>query len=214
MSDIRDQTREFERALLALDHEAARRLLDKIPRDTAYIRTVEQVVVSSLERIGAGWEQGSVALSQVYMSGRICEDLLDTILPPGHSDRMKRPKVAVAVLEDHHVLGKRIVYSCLRAAGYDLKDYGHGLAVAELADKAGADGIEVLLVSTLMLSAALKIKDLRARIKHDNPAIHLIVGGAPFLFDAQLWRAVGADAMGRNATDAAAIIDQLLECTP
>ena len=41
---------------------------------------MEKLVVPALERIGAGWEQGRVALSQVYMSGRICEELVDTLL--------------------------------------------------------------------------------------------------------------------------------------
>ncbi|MBF0249091.1 MAG: cobalamin-binding protein, partial [Alphaproteobacteria bacterium] len=34
----------------------------------------------------------------------------------------------------------------------------------------------------------------------------IFVGGAPFRFDTQLWREVGADAMGFSATDAVGLI--------
>jgi methanogenic corrinoid protein MtbC1 len=36
-----------------------------------------------------------------------------------------------------------------------------------------------------------------------------VVGGAPFRFDEALWRKVGADAMGRNGTDALRILEAL-----
>jgi methanogenic corrinoid protein MtbC1 len=36
------------------------------------------------------------------------------------------------------------------------------------------------------------------------------VGGAPFLFDDQLWQEVGADAMGKSASDAVAIVERLM----
>jgi hypothetical protein len=36
-----------------------------------------------------------------------------------------------------------------------------------------------------------------------------VVGGAPFRFDDQLWREVGADAMGLSASDALKILDAM-----
>ena len=67
-------------------------------------------LVPVLEEIGTGWENGTYALSQVYMSGRICEELVDLILPPTDVMRRTQPKIAIATLEDYHMLGKRIVY--------------------------------------------------------------------------------------------------------
>ena len=39
----------------------------------------------------------------------------------------------------------------------------------------------------------------------------IAVGGAPFLFDPDLWREVGADAMGKNASDAISIVRKWME---
>jgi methanogenic corrinoid protein MtbC1 len=174
------------------------------------IQAVEQVVVPALEQVGTAWEEGSVALSQVYMSGRFCEELVDRALPPSDPDRKLQPRSAIVVLSEYHMLGKRIVYSVMRASGFELFDYRR-MDVDELVERALADKIRVLLISVLILPSALKVREVCTRLKAKNPQIKIIVGGAPFLFDDQMWREVGADAMGRSASDAVKIVQNLME---
>lgn len=199
---------EFVRALLTLNRLAAKQILAEVSGALTPLEIAEGMIVKALERIGEGWQRGVVALSQVYMSGRICEELMDELLPPGAPDRKNQPPIAIATLEDYHLLGKRIVYSVLRAEGFDLKDYGR-VTVDEAVRRAGEDSLRVLLVSTLMLPSALHVRDLALRLKSARPDVKVVVGGAPFLFDPELWREVGADAMGRSASDAAGIIGRI-----
>jgi methanogenic corrinoid protein MtbC1 len=117
--------------------------------------------------------------------------------------------VALAVLEDHHLLGKRMVLSVLRSAGVGVLDYG-SVGVAELAARAVRDGVEVVLVSALMLRSALKVKELIERLGGPARSVRVAVGGAPFRLDAELWKEVGADAVGLSAAEAPAIVAQLL----
>jgi methanogenic corrinoid protein MtbC1 len=72
----------FQEELEKLDRIGAQRVFtEELSRFTP-IQMVEQVVVPAVERIGAAWALGDVALSQVYMSGRICEELVEQVLPP------------------------------------------------------------------------------------------------------------------------------------
>jgi len=167
-------------------------------------------VVPALERIGNDWDSGALALSQIYMSGRFCEELVDRVLPPSDPDRKHQPRTAIVVLNDYHMLGKRIVYSIMRASGFELFDYGR-MDVAELVERARADRIRVLLVSVLMLPSALRIREVRDAFDAAGVELKIVVGGAPFLFDSQLWQEVGADAMGRSAADAVDIVQAWLE---
>jgi methanogenic corrinoid protein MtbC1 len=146
----------------------------------------------------------------VYMSGRICEELVDDLLPPGDPARKDHPAMAIAVLDDYHLLGKRLVYSVLRAGGFALHDYGR-VTVDEAVRRSGEDGIRILLISTLMLPSALRVRDLVMRLKSPRRKIKVVVGGAPFLFDPQLWREVNADAMGRSASEAVEILETIAE---
>jgi methanogenic corrinoid protein MtbC1 len=195
----------MERALLSLDRVAVSRMLTETPPSDSPLSQIETLIVPVLERIGASWEDGRVSLSQVYMSGRLCEELVDTILPPSDSTRKSIPPMAIVALEDYHLLGLRIVYSALRASGYSLRNYGRA-DIDQLVAHVKADGIRILLVSVLMLPSALRVKELRKRLADAGCLPKLIVGGAPFRFDEQLWTEVGADAVGCSASEAIATV--------
>ena len=143
------------------------------------------------------------------MSGRLCERLLEEHLP-ARAATSNDLAIALAVLEDFHVLGKRIVSSVLLAAGYEFKDYGP-ISLDDLVEKVRADKIRILLVSTLMLASALRIKLLVERLAGLGLQVKLIVGGAPFRFDPELWREVGADATSATASGAVAQLRTLIE---
>ena len=205
-----DIRRKFEDALIGMDRVTAREvMLSGVERDGS-IEFVGKIVVPVLEKIGVDWESGEYSLAQVYMSGTICEELVDEILPPSDPNRTKQPEMAIVVLEDFHVLGERIVYSTLRASGYELEDFGHGCHVHEVIEKVKQHGTKILLVSVLMLRSALLISDLIKQLKDEGLEVKVIVGGAPFRFDKNLWQEVGADAMGHDGAEAKAIISKML----
>lgn len=202
-------SKQFEQALLSLDRLEAKRLVAMAATELPPLELVDQLIVQALTRIGESWESGSVALSQVYMSGRICEEIVDGLLPPGDPRRKDQPPMAIAVLDDYHLLGKRIVYSVLRAGGFDLKDYGRA-TVDDLIRNVQADQIRVLLISTLMLHSALHVRDVVAGLKSAGLDVKVVVGGAPFRFDTQLWRDVNADAMGHSASEVQGIVRTIM----
>ena len=202
-----DPSVRLEQALLDADRPAAAAALEAA-RAREGTSAIDHVVVPALERIGSEWEQGRLALSQVYMAGRICEDLTAAILPLAGPARKGAGDVAIAVLEDHHLLGKRIVAATVRAAGWPLQDLGHGMTADALAERVRDSRIRVLLVSTLMLRAALHVRDLVRLLRRANAPVRVVVGGAPYRIDPELWREVGADAMGVNASDALALVER------
>jgi len=168
----------------------------------------EEVLVPVLDTLGERWQRGDVSLAQVYMSGRMCERLLDenaAVKPKQLCDHA----LAVAVLEDFHVLGKRIVCSVLHSVGYEFKDYGP-ISLGDLVEKVREDKIRILLVSTLMLASALRVKLLKERLASLDWEVKLVVGGAPFRFDPDLWREVGADATSATASGVVAVLSTLI----
>lgn len=203
----------LEQALLALDRVRAARIIDAAAASVDPLVVVEDLIRPALERIGERWEAGHYALSQVYMSGRICEEMLDRLLAesgpsPRPAPARRAPRLAITVLDDYHMLGKQIVRTVVRASGYPISDLGR-TDVEALVDRVAADRVEVLLVSTLMLPAALRVAELTKRLRVYCPGTRIIVGGAPYRVDDQLWRDVGADAVGAHAGEVVGIIEQL-----
>lgn len=213
MHTTKDMIRPFETALLSLDRLQAKEILEETGNTWSSLEQIKYVVVPTLERIGTGWEDGRIALTQVYMAGRICEELVEKILPGKAPERKRQPKMAMTVLHDFHMLGKRIVLSALRASGYELKDYGQ-MDVDELVKQTLEDQIELLFISALMLPSALKVASVKNQLNEANSPARIVVGGAPFRLDETLWKEVGADAMGRDPSDAIALIGKLSGVSP
>jgi methanogenic corrinoid protein MtbC1 len=199
----------FETALLSLDRLTAFRILTDSDEDGGTLTRIDRLVLPALESIGRQWEQGHIALSQVYMSGRICEELVEALLPAAADCLAEGPIIALAVLEDFHLLGKRMVHATLRAGGFAVRDYGR-MDVASLVWRVIDDGIDIVMLSTLMLPSALRVAKVRNDLDRAGRGdVRIVVGGAPFRLDETLWREVGANAMGRTAADAPAIIARL-----
>ncbi len=205
MADAQVLTHRLRDALESLDRPRIEELFRLAVGRQAPLQVIENLIVPALVEIGEAWADGRVALSQVYMSSRICEELVARLLPPSVPVRKGQLRQAIAVLGDYHLLGKRIVLSVLRASGFDILDYGR-MEADELVDRALADDLQILLISVLMLPSALKVREVRAAFEERRRPIRIGVGGAPFLFDDGLWREVGADAMGRNAADGIAMV--------
>jgi len=209
MESVILQIEDFKKALVQIDRVKATEIFEKSYTDNKNFKTLEHLAIGSLEKIGDEWEEGKLSLSQVYMSGIICEDLVENYLPKFSFSYNKNPKIAIAVLQDYHALGKRIVYSIIRASGYDIIDFGQGLSVEEILEKTIEQKIEFLLISTLMLNSALQVKRLVEILKKINPDVKIIVGGAPFRLDEGLWEKVNADADGKTGTEVIKIIEQM-----
>jgi len=205
----------FEDRLLNLDRTGSEALVREVLATADANAVIEELIAPVLERIGQGWEDGRIALSQVYMSSRICESLLDLAMADqtGKSVATRQtPRdnaIAIAVLEDHHLLGKRIVASTLRASGWPVVDWGTQ-TVEQMVERVGATNPMVLLISTLMLPSALRVREVVDQLRRANNPVRIVVGGAPFRFDDRLWQEVGADACGRNAADALNIVETMM----
>jgi methanogenic corrinoid protein MtbC1 len=142
------------------------------------------------------------------MSAKICEELIGHIQKPQMQLRNNSVKLAIVVLDDFHLLGKQIIYAVLKGVGYQIIDYGR-MDVDELIKHVIEDNIEVLLISTLMLRSALRVKLVHEQLKWHQLKTRIIVGGAPFRFDTELWQEVGADATAADTRDLLPILDTM-----
>lgn len=212
MSNLETLSKELVDALVSIDRFRTERIvMGAIEENDGGLAIVEGLLISALTLIGEGWENEIYSLSQVYMSGIICEELFLKIIPEQVEINESAPRIAIAVFLDHHALGKRIVKSVILSGGYRVIDLGEGLSVEQLVAEVVKQKIDILLLSTLMLPSALKIIKVREQFDQLNIKTKIIAGGAPFRFDPELWRKVGADADGKNATDMIQTIERVVQ---
>lgn len=202
---------EFEETLVNYDKTKAYSLFDDFIKQNNTTKFIDDVIIEVLNNIGDKWDKGILSLSQVYLSSKICEEIISKHVSTINTISKNDRKIGIVTLEDYHILGKRIVSSTLSSFGFNLVDYGHGISAEEMIDIVVKDKPEILLISVLMYPSALRVKTLRDELVKKGINIKILVGGAPFNFDQDLWTSVGADAMGKNASEAALILEKWME---
>ncbi|ABR32892.1 cobalamin B12-binding domain-containing protein [Clostridium beijerinckii] len=201
----------FEKALISYDKLEVNKILQHFLAEKNGIDFIDEYIVKSLTSIGEKWERGEVALSQIYMSSRLCEEIASSILEEKNFTIKNAKPIAIVTLEEYHTLGKKIVSAVVRSSGFDLIDYGSISGPEEIIKRVTDDSIKILMISVLMYPSALKIKKISQMLHEKDPSIKILVGGAPFLMDSTLWEEVGADKMGKSAADNIAIIEQWMK---
>ncbi|MBI4299767.1 MAG: B12-binding domain-containing protein, partial [Chloroflexi bacterium] len=148
----------FLAALRAADRVRANRLIgDALAEAIAPEQLLDQVVIASLNALGEGWEDGSVSLTQVYMGGRIVEEVIESLLPRFGKHPQTWGKIVIGTLGDHHGLGQRIVGSYLASAGAEVVSLGLGVKPAVFVERAIAEDADLVAISVLMYHSALEV---------------------------------------------------------
>jgi methanogenic corrinoid protein MtbC1 len=210
MKDIKVKSENFKYALMRVDRIEAEKIFKSSFKDAEDFKYLEEIVISALNVIGEDWDKGYASLAQVYMSGIICENLMDEYLPKVSIARKNLPKIGICVLQDFHTLGKRIVSSIVKSGGYELIDFGPGLSPKDIVEKVEEEDVDIILISTLMLPAAIKVREVKQLMQEKDLKTKIVVGGAPFRLDKNMWKIVGADASGDTASDVLKIIEGLV----
>ncbi|MGB8644314.1 MAG: cobalamin-dependent protein [Anaerolineae bacterium] len=177
-------------------------------------RILLEVVSPAMDEIGKMQANQEITLSEIYVISKIAERAINRLLELMPASPLSIGTVAIGtVAGDYHGLGSKIVSSFLRAAGLSVHDLGLSVSGQDFVDGALAIGASVICASALLLHTAEHIREIRS-ILHERgleDRIKLVVGGAPFNFDCELYRTLGADATAVNASAAAAVVRHIME---
>ena len=155
-------------------------------------------------------------LAQHFMTAQIALQVTEEMLPRFASAPEIVGRVVLGTARyDLHSLGKRIVSGCLRALMIDVVDLGVNVDATRFVDEAVARGAEVIGISAMMMHTADGPEGCRRvrqilRERGLEERIRIVVGGAPFRYDPELWRMVGADGWAPDGITAGRVIADLV----
>ena len=72
---------DLKTTLLQINRIEAAKIFKNFYEKDKNFEMLEHLTIEVLEKIGDGWENGQLSLSQVYMSGVICEELIEKYIP-------------------------------------------------------------------------------------------------------------------------------------
>lgn len=176
---------------------------------------VSQIIAEGLspamEEVGAKYERKEYLIPDM-LAGAECVSVAMDILKPHleGSDVERKGLVIIATVEgDRHDIGKNIVATLLKGAGYDVRDLGTSVPADRIIEEIKSTGARFVGLSALLTSTMTKMPDvidaLEAAGLRDN--VSVIVGGAPVT--QEFAEKIGADAYCRDAFEAVEKLESL-----
>ena len=208
---------DYKEALYDTDHARA---VGVIHQALANGVTAEEVVFSIIipaidQTINQIILDDSLCLAQHFLTAQISSDIVEEMLPLFKKAPQNVGHVVLGTaFGDLHSLGKRIVAGCLRARLIDVIDLGVNVPPEKFVQEAVAHHAEVIAISAMMLHTArsdLGALGVRRLMSEQGiTEIRLVVGGAPFRFNPDLYLIVQADAWAPDGISASRVIGDLI----
>ncbi len=167
-------------------------------------KILEQGLIAGMNVVGTRFKNCEMFLPEVLTAARAMKAGVEQLEPLFAAAGVKPAgKILIGTVKgDLHDIGKNLVAIMLRGAGFEVIDLGVGVSAQKFLDAVVAHqpdivGMSALLTTTMMQMktnvTALTEAGVRGRVK-------VIIGGAPVT--RAFAEEIGADAYGRNATDA------------
>lgn len=218
---ITDVKKAYNQAIFDTDKVAALRILhDALNEGYTPEEIVFDVVVPSIEYMSVTIQQDfGNSLAQHFMTAQIAAQVTEEMIAKFSSPPEIIGKIVIGTsYGDFHGLGKRIVVGCLKAQMIEAVDLGLNVPPVVFVDEAIANNAQVIGISSMMLHTArgengcikvrqiLKEKGLERKVK-------IIVGGAPYRYDHNLYKIVQADDWAENGIEAGKVVTKLIKET-
>ncbi|MCS3923064.1 cobalamin B12-binding domain-containing protein [Methanosalsum natronophilum] len=194
-------------AVLDFDEDAVKEVAkEAIDAGVNPAELIEDGFTAAMNEIGDQFESGTLFLPHVIAASEAMSAGVEVLTPELEklsAESKARGTVVIGTIEgDIHSIGKDIVATMLKIAGFDIIDLGRDVPVKDYVDKAKEKNADVVASSALMTTTMITQTQIEEQLKEaglrDN--IKTMVGGAPVTQD---WaNKIGADIYAENSGDA------------
>ena len=195
----------IERGLTGRAAEAAKAALQTVPP----LELVNTELIPALDRVGKGFEKGTVFLPQLLMSAEAAKAAFDVVKESmrGAPQRSRGKIILATVKGDIHDIGKNIVKVLLENYGYQVIDLGKDVDPAVIAETAIREQVPLIGLSALMTTTVVSMEQTIRLLREKTPDAKIVVGGA--VLTQEYADAIGADCYARDAMATVHYADQI-----
>ncbi|MFW9921387.1 MAG: B12-binding domain-containing protein [Candidatus Thorarchaeota archaeon] len=159
------------------------------------------VIEKMLNELDRRWIIQKIPLTVIYVASRIIEEVVNRYEYENGEDSAKLGTIILGTMsDDYHSLGKNLIKKFLTPF-FTVYDLGVNVSVDDFISNAKLHNADIIAVSALMMNSVLQLNGLRKAIDgtewKNKPK--LLVGGAPFSIDPELFEHIGADASAPTA---------------
>ncbi|MDO9517443.1 MAG: methyltransferase cognate corrinoid protein [Methanosarcinaceae archaeon] len=169
------------------------------------VEIIQDGFTAAMNEVGDKFEAGTLYLPHVIAASEAMTAGVNVLTPALEalgSEMESRGKIVIGTIEgDIHSIGKDIVATMLKIAGFQVFDLGRDIPINKYIEKAKEVGAQVVASSALMTTTMVSQIRIEEQLKEAGlrDSLKTMVGGAPVTQD---WAdKIGADIYGENASD-------------
>lgn len=174
---------------------------------------IQDGFTTAMNEVGDQFEAGTLFLPHVIAASEAMTAGVDVLTPALEAlgaETESRGKIVIGTIEgDIHSIGKDIVATMLKIAGFEVFDLGRDVPINDYVEKAKEVGAQVVASSALMTTTMVSQIQIEEQLKEAGlrDSLKTMVGGAPVTQD---WAdKIGADVYGENASDVVTKLKEL-----
>jgi len=164
---------------------------------------VNTTIIPALDKIGSGFEKGSIFLPQLIQSASVaqgCFDVIKKYMINSNQKQESKGKIVLATVKgDIHDIGKNIVKVLLENYGYTVIDLGKDVDYETVLEAANTHKAKLVGLSALMTTTLVSMKNTIKLLRDNNVDCKIVVGGAVLTPDYA--KEIGADYYARDAKE-------------
>jgi len=175
------------------------------------LEIIDAELIPALDRVGKGFEAGTVFLPQLLMSADAAKAAF-AVVKEAMADKPRTTKgqvILATVKGDIHDIGKNIVKVMLENYGYDVIDLGKDVPPEVIVDCAIENNIKVVGLSALMTTTVASMEETIKQLRERKPDTKVVVGGA--VMTPEYSEQIGADAYAKDAMATVRYCDSVFE---
>ncbi len=187
----------IERGLKDAAHQAVTALLE----EKEPLGIINEQMIPALDRVGKGFEKGTIFLPQLLMSAEAAKAAFEVIKTKmdakGQVQEKKGTIVLATVKGDIHDIGKNIVKVLLENYGYEVVDLGKDVPPERIVEETMGRKVQLVGLSALMTTTVPSMEETIRRLRTAAPWARVMVGGA--VLTEEYARTIDADMYCRDA---------------
>jgi len=175
--------------------------VENLLKDHDEMAVVNQYLIPALDKVGKGFERGTIFLPQMLQAAAAAQagfDVIKTRLAAGDRETVSLGQVVIATVKgDIHDIGKNIVKVIMENYGYKMIDLGRDVPKEDIVKAVKERDIKLVGLSALMTTTLKSMEETIEAIKEAAPDCKVMVGGA--VLTADYAAEIGADHYCKDA---------------
>ena len=169
-----------ECVLRGLQEGAAQAARAALAAGTDPMELVNGQLIPALDRVGRGFENGTLYLPQLLMSAEAAKAAFEVVKAAlAGAPRAEKGTVVLATVKgDIHDIGKNIVKVLLENYGFRVDDLGRDVPPEAVLEAAARPGVKLVGLSALMTTTVVNMERTIALLREQAPQVQVVAGGA------------------------------------